>query len=268
MAIIKEDVFKKIGKSKFLELLNEYKKHIEIDAPEFLRIAESHIKNSTGKEFSQSDFSKFKSLQDRWYSEFDYSAYDDPLYICDLWACWSIYSRKSILSLVSKKSLNGSSVVDLIGNCSSVLDLGCGFGYTSAALKQVFPKAEIFATNIEGTVQYKVAEEISRVYNFSLTSEIPKKEFNLIFASEYFEHIKNPIEHLCDLIDKTHPRFMVIANGFNGIAIGHFTEYLHHGKPISASKMSLVFNESMNQLGYKKIKTKIWNNRPAVWIRK
>ena len=64
----------------------------------------------------------------------------------------------------------------------TVLDLGCGFGYTTAALKEIYPRAEVIGTNLRGTSQYKVSSAIGKQRNFSVKDSIPKAD--LIFASE------------------------------------------------------------------------------------
>ena len=97
-------------------------------------------------------------MEEKWYAslergEPDYSIYDDDYYICDLWAGWVIYSRQYLLSLTKDKNLR----TDQLSPITSICDLGCGFGYTTAALKEIYPKATICGTNLLGTAQYDIA---------------------------------------------------------------------------------------------------------------
>ena len=88
---------------------------------------------------------------------------------------------------------------------------------------------------------------------------------DLIFASEYFEHIEKPIEHLSDILKNCNPKYLLLANTFNQPAIGHFIEYSHKGKKYIGKTISKMFNETLKENGYMKIKTKLWNQRPNYW---
>ena len=59
-----------------------------------------------------------------------------------------------------------------------------------------------------------------------------------------------------------------LTTAFNGDSIGHFNEYSHLGKRLSDKQMSRFFNKAMRGWGYKRVETKIWNNRPMVWERR
>lgn len=95
--------------------------------------------------------------------------------------------------------------------------------------------------------------------------DVGKVDF--VFASEYFEHIENAVEHLTDIIDTCNPKYLIIANSFNTISIGHFNEYLHSGLKIPAKNMSKLFNLTLKKRGYIKVKTSFWNNRPSFFVR-
>jgi hypothetical protein len=61
------------------------------------------------------------------------------------------------------------------------------------------------------------------------------------------------------------PKFLVIANGFNGRSIGHFHFYFHEGKRYPAREMSKMFWTFLRAQGYRRLATKIWNDRPSIW---
>lgn len=248
--------------------------HIEFDTESMYNEVKKWREIAQRKPPSIPGISAMKLLEDRWYSSLesgtpDYSVYADPYYICDIWACWSIYSRTSILDLAKSNSMVDKSVIEYFGELNTVIDLGCGFGYTTAALKEIYPGATVVGTNLPGTYQYEIVTKIGNEYGFTVQSESHGLgKDGLVFASEYFEHFENPIEHLEEVLTNTDPKFMVIVNAFNTRACGHFLEYSHHGVKYPGKKISKMFSNKLRECGYQKVKTKIWNDRPAVWERK
>lgn len=213
-------------------------------------------------------------LLNQWYSSLtknspDYSVYEESNYIVDIWTCWSVYSRNSVKVLLEKASLIDQSLAEVIDKKGIIVDAGCGIAYTTIALKQAFPEARVIGTNFEDSWQYKMAVDIGKKHNIELRSNpFDIQNVELFFASEYFEHIITPLEHLREICQYCSPKYFVIANGFNGTAIGHFNEYEDKGKKFSNSKMSRMFSKEMRLLGYEKLKTKIWNDRPSIWRKK
>lgn len=265
---------KKISLDDFMEIVEHCPSRIKDQAEAIYQSAVESIKTHKNKEPDPAALAPFLALQDRWYGSLpnkpDYSVYDDSFYLADIWACWVCYSRNSVKSVAAKGMVDGKSILELTLDSSCIVDLGCGFGLTTAALKQVFPEHEVFGTNLESSFQYKAAEHFSREFDFTLLSDFKglKKE-GLVFASEYFEHFERPVEHLYEVIEALNPKYMVTANGFNGTAIGHFDHYKHlKADKIPARDMSRFFNKCMRHFGYEKAKTKIWNGRPAFWVKK
>ena len=261
-------IFEKISKDHFFELVENCSSFFTIDKD----AAYESISEVKREKIADESKNHIKCLEKRWYSSLlnqpDFSVYNDPYYLCDIWCCWTMYSRKSLLSIRAENSLGDRSVLSQMKGVRRVIDLGCGFGYTTAGLKELFPDAEVFGTNIESSYQFTLAKKLAAKRSFEIKGsfeEIGAVDF--MFASEYFEHIPNPIEHLCQILMHNNPKYFVIANAFNGIAIGHFKEYSHLGEKYSGREMSKMFNDSMRFYGYKKVKTKIWNSRPAVWVK-
>ena len=89
----------------------------------------------------------------------------------------------------------------------------------------------------------------------------------MFFASEYFEHFDRPIEHLIDVIEQGSPTYMLIANTFNGRAIGHFNQYKDGTEVYDGKQMGRLFAKTLRKYGYKTVNTACWNNRPAFWQR-
>jgi SAM-dependent methyltransferase len=213
-------------------------------------------------------------LMRRWYSSLasgqpDYGVYGSPLYLAELWACWSIYSRKYLLSLHPPRNLPPVGIARLMHPVTRIVDLGCGCGYTAAGFRELFPDAQVVGTNISGSVQYRVACEMASSHGFSMVPNVSSAvgSTTLVFASEYFEHILTPIAHLREVVSLLRPRFMLIANAFGTTAIGHFREYIVGGVRVDGKKVQRIFNAELRRLGYKKVKTKLWNNRPALWAK-
>lgn len=215
-----------------------------------------------------------RKLLDKWYASLntknpDYSVYEDPNYLADIWTCWVAYSRKSVKVLLEKCSLIDKSLASVLDQKGTIIDAGCGIAYTTIAFKQAFPTANVVGTNFEGSWQYLMATELGKKYGFEMKpNPFAYKNVELFFASEYFEHITNPLEHLREIVSECSPKYFVIANGFNGISIGHFNHYTDKGNTYSNTDMSKMFLKEMRLLGYEKLETKIWNNRPSIWRRK
>jgi SAM-dependent methyltransferase len=215
------------------------------------------------------DASLVGDLERRWYDTHDFAVYADPVYLADLWLCWTRYSRKGIAALKTARLGDGSgSLVDAIGLASLVVDLGCGFGYTTAALGEVFGAARVVGTQLVETFQYRAARSIAAERGFELRPDfVGLGRADVVVASEYFEHFEEPIAHLDDVLAALSPRWLVIANGFNGRSIGHFESYVVDGGRIPTADMSRLFNAALRAREYNKVKTSIWNERPMIWRR-
>lgn len=216
-----------------------------------------------------------QDAEDKWYGalargQVDYSVYDQDYYFTDLWVCFVKFSRKYVREILKNGSLNGmQSVRSIFGQVNTVVDLGCGVGLVSAAFTQAFPGARVYATNLENTKQWEFCRRMSDRYGFTLVNGIEKIPggVDVLFASEYFEHIERPLEHIQDICSKLSPRYFIIANAFNTRSLGHFVTYKDGANLIDQSKISKLFNRKLKDLGYTKVKTKCWNNRPAIFAR-
>tara|TARA_B100001250_G_C19817272_1_gene799326 strand:- start:2728 stop:3579 length:852 start_codon:yes stop_codon:yes gene_type:complete len=217
------------------------------------------------------------SLYKRWYNSLKsstpaYEVYDSPLYLAEAFACWSIYARKYLLQINKEKSLSPTGVVKDLGQVKSVVDLGCGIGFSTAALTQLFPNAQVVGTNVPDSDQTRIAKRIADPYKtgenrFEMVASPNQinKPVDLVFASEYFEHFETPIQHLFEVLQELDPCNLLIANTFTSPSIGHFDIYKHEAVEYSGIQISRLFNKALKEKGYENIKTTLWNNRPTYW---
>jgi len=276
----------KISKNDLLEFIGLCKElDIEIDSQKFQNIAINTMKYLNGDKTKRDELRYMQDIENRWYESLsmgspDFSVYDDVYYLADAWVCWKKYSREYIKSIESKMSLaerasngewsNFKSMKDYIGEISCVADLGCGIGYSTAAIKELF-NCKVIATNLEGTKQYKICEYVSKKSGFKLVSNLTDiGKCDLVFASEYFEHFERPIEHLEEVLKLLRPKFILFANTFNAKSIGHFIEYKHKetlfGKnSYDGKQMSRLFTKHLKSSGYRKVQTNCFNDRPNLY---
>ncbi len=213
-----------------------------------------------------------RELEATWYASLPdepaYEVYDSDWYLTDLWACWIVYSRRYLIEITKSRSLPPDGLVATLGTINRVADLGCGFGFTSAALSEIFPSAEVTGTNLPDTTQTRIALAVAERSRFEIQYELDAVgPADLVFASEYFEHFHEPVTHLRDVIDALQPRALIIANAFNADAIGHFDEYLIDETLVPGRETTAAFNRELVRLGFVKVHTNMWNSRPAFWTR-
>jgi len=230
------------------------------------------IFNAIDSKMSAEEENILTAFEERWYkslegNEPDFSIYDEENYLIELKKCWGVYSRKYLLAIDSPTSLVTKSIVEDIGNIESIVDLGCGAGYTTAGLKEIFPSAVVYGTNLKDSKQYDLAVKLSETHNFKMIPDVAlfDKNCDLVFASEYFEHFRNPVDHLLEVLVTYKPKFLIIANSFNTKAIGHFDTYFYKGELHDSKKISRLFNKTLRDKGFYQVKTKLWNSRPSYW---
>jgi len=256
------------------EYLNLCAKFADIDIDTARREALAAVKRHDKKPYNPGDTVEMASLEMRWYSSLhinpknpDYSVYADPYYFCETWLCWTKYSKRYLKDIQSSRSMFGKSIVESMVDVGTVLDLGCGAGYTTIELKKIFPEADVYGTNFEGSSQYAMSSYLGNLHEFQMRGNHVGIKADLIFASEYFEHIQTPIEHLIEVLKDCEPKYLLFANTFNSDAIGHFDSYLHLGNTMSGAQAGRAFGATLKAHGYEKVPTQCWNSRPAFWKR-
>ncbi len=288
--VIKGSVFDEHGKEglrRFAKAWTQMDPNLDPSKAELL--AQQAVQYYRGGASARSCQRPMQELEGRWYASLeqgapDYSVYDDRYILSDIWACWETYSRKYLLSLRNPKgTLQGKSIASIIAPVRRIIDLGCGFGYTTAGLKELFPDAQVTGTNIEGCCQWKLAKQVGKLRGFRVCSneEAMKDEADLVFASEYFEHILDALDHLENVLNCCKPKYLIVANSFGTISVGHFHVYESVRKvapdamgslfdapgkvQVKSASMSKLFGKVLRGQGYRQVETKLWNNRPAWW---
>lgn len=274
-----ESIFKKNDVTALQEFIEMWAALEEIDKDKAFKLAMTAKKYYGAGKKARAEQRPNQELEKHWYASLkagtpDYSVYADQYLLSDIWACWSVYSRKYLLSMQKEIVCDppeNRSEIALIdrSRVKSVIDLGCGFGYTTAALKELFPKAEVYGTQFKDCCQWKLAEAIGKERGFSLVTGVSKinKQIDLVFASEYFEHIEKPIEHLLEILTICKPKYILTASAFGTTSLGHFHEYIYAEgcRKRSGKEISRIFNQVLRSAGYTQQSTGCWNNRPAYW---
>lgn len=208
-----------------------------------------------------------KYIEDTWFAaldknEIDYSVYGDVLYFMEVWACWSIYSRTYLRDMFKDVYIS-----NLFKTNKSIIDLGCGIGYTTIALKEQYPHLEVYGTNLKDTEQWKFCKLLEQTNDINMIENHTELEsVDIVFASEYFEHIISPISHLKSIL-KLSPKVLIISSSFGTRGIGHFYQYEHNGKMIHMKSINKIFNDTLRANGYTKQSTTLWNNTPNIWVK-
>ena len=214
---------------------------------------------------------EYQEIESRWYDSLkagspDYTVYDDPYMLVEVWACWVMYSRKYIGLLDKPGQTQYGSLRDALGNINSIADIGCGCAYTTSAWKQAYPDADVLGTQVCGSPQFEIATNMGAQHGFRIIGAL-EEHADLVFASEYFEHWEAPVEHLEEVLSKASPKALIIANAFGSKSVGHFDVYKDRGVDYTPKAISKKFNGALRNHGYSLVKTKFWNGRPTVWIK-
>jgi SAM-dependent methyltransferase len=260
--IQKNNYLNKIGGNDlgdFIKILIEL--NFDFNENEFRKIVLNTVRYLNGDRELRSSLRIMQHLENSWYKSLldgtpDFSVYDNIYYLADTWVCWKMYSRKYIKSLLS--------IRNDIGKINSIVDLGCGIGYSTAAFKEIFG-CRVIGTNIKDTSQWKVCEVINNGFEL-LDSFSGLGKIDFVFASEYFEHFERPVEHLSKVLGKLSPKFICFANTFNAKSIGHFNIYKNLKNNYSGLEMPREFTRFLTSSKYRKIDTNFWNNRPNLYM--
>lgn len=217
---------------------------------------------------------RFRQLTSEWYEKLNaddmdaaYRVYDDEYYFTDVWNCFVQYSRRYLRDISRSCLADGESFLYKTRDAKIVLDVGCGIGYTTAILTQLYPYSRVYGTNLKNTKQWTFCEMMAKRYGFSMIESAAEigNNVDIVFASEYFEHFYDPVDHLGTIVDTVSPKYFVIGNAFNTHSIGHFIKYKVHNQIVDQADIALIFNNSLRNMGYTQLDSELYNNKPNIW---
>jgi SAM-dependent methyltransferase len=226
-------------------------------------------------------------LEIRWYESLrkktpDFSVYADDDYVAEVWACFVLYSR-TFLRLIRTPPPGRADWPGITSDFPSpkrVADLGCGIGWSTAELKEMFPSADVVGTNVEG-IQSRIAREEGARAGFRVVSNLEDVgTSDLVWACEYFEHFEQPIDHLREVLRILNPSALIYAAPFGSQSIGHFIRYDIAGDPRQGTLFGdgrrqengegtcRAFHDELIRQGFSQVITGLWNDTPEYWRRK
>lgn len=211
------------------------------------------------------------ALEIAWYKSVaagrpDFSIYEIDEYVAEAFACWRVYSRGYVRALGQYVHAERPAKPETV-KPRSFVDLGCGLGFTTAALSVIFTNARALATNVPDGLQGRIAALAAPGALIVEAVDHIHDTVDLVFASEYFEHFEAPLDHLLKIVERLSPEWIVCANAFGARSVGHFPHYLVDGAAVPNDKIGRLFAAQLRALGYSARETGFWNNRPQIWHR-
>jgi len=196
--------------------------------------------------------------------------YQNLFYLYCATVCFFDYSRSACGVLRANK--------EKLNDVTTIIDLGAGNGLTSLFLEEIFG-AKIYYVQLDG-IQKEFAKDLFYKDRVSHNIEVlpedrqfikTKVKVDLVFASDFFEHLVMPETYLNNVIIGCEPKYIVTCNAFTAKHPDHIQQYeLFDGEgktaKVQPSKMSRVFNKSLRDRGYE-IYFKGWSGRPTVWMK-
>jgi len=204
-------------------------------------------------------------LEARWYAsgESDFSIYDSA--DCLLWLLKYQWKALKSVALASDWLKHNRIPIE------RVLDHGAGLGFTSVALAESFPDAQVIATNYPGLQCDFNSFLLQRagVRNLEFSDSALAERYDVVFAIEVFEHFKEPTAELDRLLG-TNPAVLVDTTSFTVKSPGHFDEYVINGivsHGYKRQEATVRFYRSIKRAGYRYHWTEFYNGRPRIWLR-
>ncbi len=202
--------------------------------------------------------------------------YRAPSYLSDAWASWAGYTRTRLREAFGARFVDGG-LLNAVPDPRVIVDLGNGLGLSTRALSEAYPGAFVAGTNLEGTLQSKIANAYSGGLFGQFGDLIEAADWisssgfarvDVVVAMEYFEHFERPLQHLHRVLDILRPRVLLIANSFKLGAVGHWPAYFIEGRgSVTPRQAGKAFWDALRSYGYARRESAVWNNRPAFWVK-
>lgn len=212
-----------------------------------------------------------KELDNWWYDNYrDFSRYKSYHYLYAGLNCFNNYSKQC--ALYAKQYLGDKPI-------KSIVDVGAGIGLSTMLLADLFPSARVYYNNITPSLQseffeeHKNAKVNNMAYKSQPVSAITEEDmrthgpFDMLFASEYFEHFEEPIKQTDFLLNQVGFTYLVVNNSFNVKAYGHFEQFKHNEILTMPKAMSKLWLKTVRE-SYNELDVKCWNGRPKIFEKK
>lgn len=233
--------------------------------PHYVELAEAHLGfeiNDIVFEYANNYVSK------RWAGSEDLEIYSTWEYLVSILQ-FDFGHRYASISL---KYLEKSGI-----KVRTILDHGCGTGSCAFFLEELLPRTKVVGSNSPGQLldfNRYVNEKRGSTIEFVDEARLSKYgHFDVLCAFELFEHFKEPVEELRELVDRHTPNVIFEASSFTRHPhTGHYGEFLIDGEALNGSKTMSRFTKELLGLGYHRIskdnlKVRLWNNHPRVFVR-
>jgi len=212
-----------------------------------------------------------KELDNWWYDHYkDFSRYTSWHYLYAGLNCFDRFSKPC--AFYANQYLGDKKI-------RSIVDVGAGIGLSTMLLAELFPSAKVYYNNITPSLQAEFFEahkdyhapnnkESSRIQSVTEKEMMQYGPFDMLFASEYFEHFEEPMKQTEFLLNQVGFKHLVINNSFNVKAYGHFNEFKYNEiLTMQPKQMSKLWLRSIRAF-YDEMEVKCWNGRPKIFEKK
>jgi len=209
-----------------------------------------------------------KELDNWWYDNYgDFSRYASWHYLYAGLNCFDNYSKQC--TFYAKQYLGDRKI-------KSIVDVGAGIGLSTMLLADLFPEAKVYYNNIRPSLQVDFFEAHKHYLQRNLDDYQPEfvtsdwlaqhGPFDMLFASEYFEHFEEPMKQTEFLLNQVGFKYLVVNNSFNVKAYGHFKEFKCN-ETVASKRMSKMWLKEVRK-DYNELDVKCWNGRPKMFEKK
>jgi hypothetical protein len=210
-------------------------------------------------------------LYDRWYSsgETDFSIYEGE--DCLLWLTehnWRAmgYAQKVIEWLYSTNR-----------HPRALIDHGCGMGFTTLLFAEALPDTLVIGTNYKGRQLDFNNFLLERMRPTNAPAFVDEADGDFTTAEvlvcfELFEHFKDPVAELNELMTTVKPGVLVDSSSFGIRSPGHFDYYqMPDGRLLKGFSDVLItraFGREIRRLGFQDQRDmEFFNDRPRIFVR-
>ena len=207
-----------------------------------------------------------------WINEYRDSGNDELFYdrIEYLWGCLGSYynSSKGYIPKI-KTAFEKMNYVP-----KTVLDFGAGVGLATYDLAELLSNTTVYYYNIS-EIQTSLFKEMLKQFpidNIVIIDDPLSVNAEVVFCSEFFEHIKTPEDALKYIMGIPGVKHILEASSFRFSDVaGHYETFIFDNVEVSCNDAQKNFNKLMRRYGFqlsnKVYNVSCWNNRPNIWVK-